>query len=180
MENISLRIVKKLGMAGLHLKRFLKALMLVTLVAACGPEGSKFKYSDNVYQSGEQNANLEGKSHQHTLKLIQEKVFQPACATAGCHDAGTAAGKLDLSTIDASYAGLVGTEKGKLVPSSIKIAAANGWHLVKPGDPERSFLVRKLVNPGVGEGSPMPNVSSQLTEYYLQAIKDWIKDGAKK
>jgi len=105
-----------------------------------------------------------------TLESIQQHILTPSCA--GCHDADSRAGDLDLSSADASYAGLVG------VPAENAVAAEGRWLRVKPGDPDSSFLFRKIGTPGVGEGAPMPVGEYELSEECLDVISAWILDGA--
>lgn len=107
-----------------------------------------------------------------TLDAIQQHVFTPGCATSACHDRVTRGGELDLSNAQVSYDQMVG------VTSKNPVAKANGWLIVKPEDPARSFLIRKLVGPGVGEGEAMPSVSQELDPYYLKLIETWIQEGA--
>ena len=106
------------------------------------------------------------------LDVLQEHVFTPGCAFAGCHDEATRAGALDLSDASSSYRGLLNR------PVVNAVASENGWLLVKPGDPELSFLVRKLRVPGLGEGAPMPIGDYQVSEFYLDLIVEWIALGA--
>ena len=107
-----------------------------------------------------------------TLLNIQTHVLTPACATSGCHDAVDQAGELDLSAAQISYDAMVG------VPSKNPVAKASGWLMVKPGEPGRSFLIRKMVGPGIGEGDPMPSKAQELNPYYLELIQTWIEQGA--
>lgn len=109
---------------------------------------------------------------QPTLADLQSAVFTPACATSGCHDATTVAGELDLSSTSRSYEGMVG------VPSRNRVAKENAWLMIKPGEPERSFLVRKLDGPGLGEGDPMPSETEMLSAYYRDLVVQWISEGA--
>jgi uncharacterized membrane protein len=50
---------------------------------------------------------------------------------------------------------------------------------VKPGDPDHSFVVRKVELPGIGEGAAMPPGNQELTEYYRSMLRSWIEAGAK-
>ena len=106
-----------------------------------------------------------------TLDNIQEHIFDKACSMRGCHAADSPAGGLDLSTADASFAAMID------IPVRNSVALQNGWVLVKPGDPELSFLVRKIGTPGLGEGGPMP-FDMQLHPFYQDLVKDWITAGA--
>jgi hypothetical protein len=84
---------------------------------------------------------------------------------------------LDLSSAEASYESLVGAD-GAGVAVMNAVAAENGWLRVRPGDPEGSFLYRKLKLPGAGEGAPMPVGDVMLSEPYMQALQGWIEQGA--
>ncbi len=106
-----------------------------------------------------------------TLDNIQEHIFDKACSMGGCHSSVGPAGGLNLGSADESFASLVD------VPVTNSVASQNGWLLVKPGDPDLSFLVRKIGTPGLGEGGPMP-FDMQLTAFYQDLIKDWIAAGA--
>ena len=107
------------------------------------------------------------------LEEIQTVIFTPACATSGCHEGGcTDCGNLDMSTAQLSYENMVDK------PVNNGIAKMNGWVNVKPNDPERSFLIRKIKGPGVGEGDAMPNNSETIHESYLAIIETWITNGA--
>lgn len=85
-----------------------------------------------------------------TFANVHTHVLLRGCASPGCHDAAAASGGLDLSTARSAYAGLVDQ------PATNPVAAENRWIRVRPGDPDRSFLLRKLAGPGLGEGDPMP------------------------
>ena len=111
---------------------------------------------------------------QPSLETLQAHVFEPGCALSGCHDAQVRAGDLDLSSADASYDALVN------VPADNEVAFENRWLRVKPGDPDRSFLVRKLSSPGVGEGYAMPIGDQELNGAWMELVRDWIEAGARR
>lgn len=101
---------------------------------------------------------------------IQNEIFTPTCA-ASCHGASKS-GNLDLST-GSSYGNLVS------VPPSNTTAKGKGDLRVYPGDPNRSFLVRKLRGTlDSGEGNRMPLGGTPLTDYTIQRIEEWIRGGA--
>jgi hypothetical protein len=106
-----------------------------------------------------------------TFATLQRRVFTASCATASCHGAGGAGG-LTL-TAGASYASLVG------VPATNPVARDAGLLRVVPGDPDASFLLRKLqaaLRPG--EGAPMPFVGSALPPASIDLVRRWIAAGA--
>jgi hypothetical protein len=73
----------------------------------------------------------------------------------------------------AAYANLVG------VPPANPDAAAAGLLRVAPGDPERSFLLRKLEGRlAPGEGEMMPRVGGRLPVSRIDLIRRWIAAGA--
>ena len=109
-----------------------------------------------------------------TLTNVQSQVFDECCATAGCHNDETQAANLNLSDADVSYQALV--ER----PSENSVAREGRWMLVKPGEPERSFLIRKIEQPGVGEGAAMPVGNKALNGPYLDMVRAWIEAGAQR
>jgi len=105
-----------------------------------------------------------------TLADVQSLVFTPACATAGCHDLN-AAGGLDLSNEAQSRLFLI-----DVIPVN-QLAKRSDWRRVVPGDVERSFLLRKVRQPGLGEGAPMP-ITKALADPYVDLLERWIVRGA--
>ncbi len=105
-----------------------------------------------------------------TLSDVQSLVFTPACATAGCHDSN-AAGGLDLSDEAHSRVGLIDA-----MPTN-SLAKRSDWRRVVPEDVERSFLMRKIQQPGLGEGAAMP-ISQALAPPYIDLVRRWIERGA--
>ena len=102
---------------------------------------------------------------------VQELVFDQACSSQGCHDV-SAAGQLDLSTVDLSRTNLVD------VPATNTSARGRNFVRVKPGRLDESFLYHKVTSPGLGEGAPMP-LDRALTQPYVELIERWIEQGAR-
>ncbi len=106
-------------------------------------------------------------------------IFQTNCIT--CHDATSPAGGLNLSATSASvYTSIVNAN-----PTN-PAALAKGDKRIKPGDPHRSFLLRKCQN-GLdadnglvaGEGNAMPTApTAPLTNKEVELIRQWIYAGA--
>jgi hypothetical protein len=103
-------------------------------------------------------------------------IFERSCALGGCHLSGPGAGGLVLGRSAAAWrAALVG------VPSRQRPAMA----LVAPGDPDRSWLVAKLLGDLCGAGcdreagcgGPMPP-GAPLSAPERATIVAWIADGA--
>jgi hypothetical protein len=164
-----MRLVRNLGWSSVAAV----ALLALGPTACCQPG----LCVDPTYDAGPAIATNSdgGRSIQPTLSDIQTKVFALSCATSGCHDAANAvaSGNLDLSSTSASFAGLVNATTYD-VP---------GLTRVVPNHPETSFLVVKLVemwdpNPPQTYGGAMPVGTGKLPADQLQAIQDWIADGA--
>jgi hypothetical protein len=100
-----------------------------------------------------------------TLDEIQAAIFSPTCATAGCHTGAAASAGLDLSDADTSHAALVG------MPSS------QGTLLVAPTLPGDSYLVHKIEG-NQAAGQRMPLAAAPLSQPEIDAIRQWIADGA--
>lgn len=110
-----------------------------------------------------------------TLETVQEKIFNPGCISAGCHDNGTSQGQLSLAA---------GESWGNLVD----VASFNPQAVVPVRvDPSQtrddSYLYRKIAartvggtyaNPG---GSAMP-FDAPVGEDCLNALGEWIEAGA--
>lgn len=107
-------------------------------------------------------------------------LFQTKC-TPACHSGSSPSGNLDLS-------GSTSDVYNRLVNATPvnPAAAAKGYKLVEPGYPFRSFLMKK-VNHGLdtqnelvaGEGAPMPNNATTLSNAQKELIRQWIIWGAK-
>lgn len=106
-----------------------------------------------------------------TFTVIQKRIFGPkGCRVASCHGEFKAGG-LDLR-LGAAHASLVGQ------PATA--AGAAGAKRVVPGDPDASFLWRKLSGAlGPGEGSPMPAAGAPpLDALELELVRAWIEGEA--
>ena len=109
----------------------------------------------------------------HGVKAFRtvQQVFQQSCALASCHSAFSRQGELVLDSEDISFVSLVNRA------ASHPDAVSQGLLRVKPGDPENSFLIRKLGSPGPGDA--MPQSGGQLSEPIIKMIEDWIRRGAR-
>lgn len=105
-----------------------------------------------------------------TFSSLQANIFNN-CAVPSCH--GTAARGGLLLTSTESYAQLVNVRSlgdGKNSPPLFR---------VKPFLPDSSFLYIKITEPGKGQGDRMPQGGIPLTQTEVNAIRQWILDGAK-
>ncbi len=108
-----------------------------------------------------------------TYASINAKVFQPTCAVSNCHGkGGNDETELDLSGTKA-YAAMV----------NVKSEQVTTMDLVKPGDPENSYLWHKINGTSGalgGDDAQMPDERPALDAETQAAIKTWIANGAQK
>lgn len=102
-----------------------------------------------------------------TFARIQAEIFTPSCATAGCHTAA------------AGVEGLV-LEAGRSYGQIVNRPANQNRQLdrVEPGDPERSYLIRKLRGDPDITGARMPLDRGALTAEQMTGIVEWVRAGA--
>ena len=103
-----------------------------------------------------------------TLASIQANVFTPRCA--GCHTGvgATLPGAMNLTSASASYAALVGVTSVQAAP----------LQRVTAGNPNDSYLVRKLEGtPGI-VANRMPLGGPFLDQATIDSIRLWITNGA--
>ncbi len=104
------------------------------------------------------------------LSSLQHDIFDVSCNAPSCHGSGV---KGSLSLIDTnSYEQLVGkqgTTDRKNTPPLFR---------VKPGSPDSSFLYIKITSPDTTQGGIMPKGNDKLTSDKIEAIRQWIMNGA--
>ncbi len=103
-----------------------------------------------------------------TLTEIQQQVFTPMCS--GCHSGPTSnalPSGMDLSSAADSFAALVNVQ-------SLQVMLDR----VEPGDPDNSYLIRKLEGGPNIQGSRMPQGGPFLEQETIDMIRQWITDGA--
>ncbi|MDH3409217.1 MAG: CHRD domain-containing protein [Gammaproteobacteria bacterium] len=105
-----------------------------------------------------------------TLTQIQTMVFTPRCA--GCHSGPTSdslPSGMNLSSTASSHSALVNV---------LSLQADPPLDRVEPGDPDNSYLIRKLEGgPGIS-GSRMPQGGPFLDPPTVDMIRQWISDDA--
>jgi hypothetical protein len=99
-----------------------------------------------------------------SFSQLESEILVPSCGFSSCH--GSDAGGLRIASNE-SYAALVG------VPSD----ADPDQILVKPGDPDASYLMAKLEDRAEW-GDPMPPGVGLLDTELLDRIRAWIEAGA--
>jgi len=101
-----------------------------------------------------------------TFTRVQTEVFSVSCALSGCHAGSAPTAGMDLSA-GAAYGNIVGvtsTERGDL-------------KRIEPGDPNRSYLVKKIRGDSDITGGTMPLIGS-ITTGQRQLVIDWVRRGA--
>ena len=114
--------------------------------------------------------------HPATLTEIQDDVFTRSCAFSSCH--GGTAGGLSLEEGE-SYESLVGVPAEGVDATTNPDVDVSGEIRVIAGDPENSYLIKKLRIGATGiKGSPMPDGTSGMDDEKVDRIAEWIALGA--
>jgi len=110
---------------------------------------------------------LDGGGEAFTFARVQDEVFTPNCAKAGCHVAAVGAGGMVLEA-GQSYSQIVDRR-----------ALGSPLDRVEPGDPERSYLLRKVRGDADITGARMPfDGPPFLSQEQIDGIAGWIRAGA--
>jgi len=140
----------------LLLSLFLFALATLLALAACG----------TVKTPTEPPAPTTGTAF--TFSRVQAEIFTPICAKAGCHDAATASGGQVLAA---------GRAYGEIVRHPAQ--GRPDLNRIEPGDPERSYMVKKLRGDPDIVGNQMPfDAPGSLPREKLDGLIGWILAGA--
>jgi hypothetical protein len=124
--------------------------------------------SGNGAAGGNFEADFEVAGVQPTLQSIQAHVFTPICSTCHTGVGAVLPGVMDLTSANASYANLVDV-------ASLQVPALDR---VAPGDPDNSYLIRKLEGAAGIVGTRMPQGGPFLDQATVDMIRQWISDGA--
>ena len=137
------------------------ALMTVICSAGCAGNGEGLDQNGQPLSSGGTSTGAITADFQS----IQDNVFTPICSK--CHIGASAPEGLQLDA-DHSYNLLVGVPSAEQ-PSLLR---------VKPGDPDDSYMVHKIEGlPGI-DGGQMPLGETPLPQATIDAIRQWITNGA--
>jgi hypothetical protein len=121
----------------------------------CRPEGDKIYLPTDLYAG--------------TFDRIQKQIFTPSCGVSTCHDSETHENDLILLS-GSSYGNLVG------VTPFNPAADTDGLLRVTPGDPNMSFLYRKLTGAlPFGYGVRMPFEEDALDPELIELVRLWIE-----
>ena len=107
-----------------------------------------------------------GASFGPNFSEIQTGLFNPSCATVGCHSGANPDAGLNLEA-GQSYTMLVG----------IASSQQPGVQRVNPGNPDLSYLIQKLEGAaGITNGQMPP--SGAIPQADIDVVRQWISDGA--
>ena len=134
---------------------FVSSLLLSGASLSCGSNG----------KSNESDEAIEPK-----FSSIQHEIFDEHCSAPSCHGSGMKGG---LSLIAGnSYnqlIGIAGSLDKKNIPPFVRVL---------PGKPDSSFLFVKITLPDSSQGEIMPKGSDRLSQKKIEAVRQWILDGA--
>lgn len=139
------------------------ALLAAAALQGCAGDGNGLDSNGNPITPGSGS----GGPLTADFQSIQDNVFTPICTK--CHIGAGAPEGLQLDATH-SYALLVGVASNEQ-PAVLRVA---------PGDPDSSYLIRKLTNTGGISGAQMPFGGPYLPQSTIDVIRQWITDGAPK
>jgi hypothetical protein len=137
------------------------ALMAVIFSAGCAGNGEGLDQNGQPLSSGSTSTG----GITADFQSIQDNVFTPICSK--CHIGASAPEGLQLDA-EHSYNLLVGVPSVEQ-PSLLR---------VKPGDPDDSYMVHKIEGLAGIDGGQMPLGETPLPQATIDAIRQWITDGA--
>ncbi|MCO4746755.1 MAG: hypothetical protein KC912_18310 [Proteobacteria bacterium] len=103
-----------------------------------------------------------------TTPAVHALILEPVCATSGCHLRPEPQQGLDYYDEESTLATMVDVEP------TVGGAADVYDAIVVPGDPDGSFLIAKVLVPGVEQGVAMPPSGEQLTAEAVEVLREWI------
>jgi len=140
--------------------RFLAAL-IAAFAAGCAGNGDGLNQNGQPLTAG----GSTGGPITADFESIQENVFTPICSV--CHIGASAPEGLQLDAAH-SYNLLVGVPSNEQ-PNLLR---------VKPGDPDDSYMVHKIEGLSGIDGGQMPLNEAPLPQATIDAIRQWITNGA--
>lgn len=138
----------------MRVRESMAALLVLALLPACGGD-------DSVGPADEEENGDRGPV---TLARLATEIFTPRCATSACHAGATPSAALSLEAD--RLAEMIGASSNQ----------EEGAKLIDPGNPDSSYLIRKVK--GTGSGKQMPIGMDPLTPGEIQMIVDWVAAGA--
>ena len=150
--------------------RQMKWLLLLAIYAGCAGDGSTLG-PDGTLANDERVDSIDGgevelPSTDITLVQISDQIFSQSCAFNGCHGGGAPAANmsLEVESVAAEIIGVASTQLANL-------------KRVDPGNPEGSYLLKKLRGDSDILNSQMP-LGSVLSDEQIEMIREWIAGGA--
>ena len=140
----------------------LALLLVLCVIAGCAGNGKGLDENGNPIGSGAGGQNL---AFDPTFTNIKNNVFTPVCTE--CHIGPAAPQNLNLSD-QTAYGMLVN------VPSTERPQ----YLRVQPGNPDDSYIIRKLEGGPDIAGSQMPLNRPPLSQETINSIREWIARGA--
>ena len=124
----------------------------------------------NVFSAAHVNGEIRGQvaDPAPTLTQLQTDIFTPICSV--CHTGG-----------GAGLPGIQNLTAGNTYTNIVNVASIQQGTLVrvKPGDPDNSYLVRKIQGtPGI-TGVQMPATGGPLSQAQIDEVRAWVAAGAK-
>ena len=101
-----------------------------------------------------------------TLTKIQAEIFTPTCATAGCHSGANPPDGMNLEA-GLAYSNIVNVQSVQMP----------GLERIEPGNPDDSYLVRKIQGTGI-VASRMPLGGPALSQEAIDLVRQWVLEGA--
>lgn len=137
-------------------------ILLLFLVAGCAGNGKGLDENGNPIGAGGGGQNL---AFDPTFTNIKNNVFNPICTQ--CHIGVAAPQGLNLSP-DTAYSLLV----------NVASAEKPQYLRVQPGNPDDSYIIRKLEGGPDIAGAQMPRNLTPLSQETINSIRAWIAKGA--
>lgn len=100
-----------------------------------------------------------------TLAQLSQEIFTPRCARSGCHSGASPAAGMSLAV-------------DRIAGQIINVSSSTGMKRIDPGNPEGSYLLKKLRGDADINGSQMPLTGGLLTAEQIEKIRAWIEAGA--
>jgi len=152
-------------MSSARYKTIVASLAAAVAISGCAGNGNGLDSNGNPLAPGGGSGG--GGALTADFQSIQDNVFTPICTK--CHQGASAPEGLQLDATH-SYALLVGVASAE--QPSVK--------RVEPGDPDSSYIIRKLEGaPGI-TGQQMPFGGPYLPQSTINVIRQWITNGAQK
>jgi mono/diheme cytochrome c family protein len=148
------------------MKFFLQSCLLisVTCLAACGA-GSGAGLNEQGLPVTDNNGGG-NQADAVTLAELQQNIFGAICTN--CHTGANAPRGLRLDSEDNSYAFLVNQAADEM-PDLMR---------VNPGNPDQSYIIKKLEGASDIVGGRMPLGGPYLSQTQIDQVRNWISNGA--